>query len=86
MYRLEYVRSAQKELARLPKKQLQAILIRIELLIKQPSPYGSVKLQGYENVHRIRLGDYRVIYSIKDDILLVLVLEVGHRKSVYRKW
>ena len=47
-------------------------------------PRGSIKLQGEDDLYRIRVGDYRVIYTVKDEELIVLVLRVGHRREVYR--
>lgn len=47
-------------------------------------PLGSIKLHGYTTLYRIRSGDYRVIYSIKKDLLIILVVEIGHRKEIYR--
>lgn len=52
-------------------------------LTNQPRPHGYLKLQGFENSYRIRVGDYRVIYEIYDDILQVLIVKVGPRKDIY---
>ncbi|MEE8394652.1 MAG: type II toxin-antitoxin system RelE/ParE family toxin [bacterium] len=54
-------------------------------LAENPRPRGVRKLAGLQNLYRIRQGQYRVIYQILDDLLLVLVLVVGHRRDVYRK-
>ena len=51
-------------------------------LVENPRPYGYIKLKG-KHGYRIRVGDYRIIYDIKDNILLVEVLELGHRKEIY---
>jgi mRNA interferase RelE/StbE len=61
------------------------IVEKIEALADDPRPAGSVKLTGH-GAYRIRVGDYRVIYAVADDQLVVLVVEVGHRREVYRGW
>ena len=53
-------------------------------LADNPRPRGVEKLEGRENRYRIRVGDYRVIYEIHDEVLLVLVVRIGHRREVYR--
>jgi mRNA interferase RelE/StbE len=53
-------------------------------LKENPRPRGSIKLSG-ENAYRIRVSDYRIIYAIYDDRLVVLVIDVGHRREVYRR-
>ena len=82
-YRIEVKRSAEKELRKLPKADLIRILTQIEALADDPRPNGSIKLTNQEN-YRVRVGKYRVLYSIEDDILTVYVVKVGHRKDVYR--
>lgn len=56
---------------------------KLETLETHPRPHDVKKLQGYENTYRVRIGDYRIIYEIPDNILLVWVIEVGHRSRVY---
>lgn len=56
----------------------------IDDLRDEPRPSGSVKLSGADDLHRVRVGDYRIIYSMKDDLLFVLVVEIGHRREIYR--
>jgi mRNA interferase RelE/StbE len=56
----------------------------IDSLAFNPRTHGSVKLSGEENLYRVRTGDYRIIYSIEDDVLIVLIVAVGHRREVYR--
>ena len=53
-------------------------------LAKEPRPKGVKKLSGADDLYRIRVGDYRVVYQIRDDRLIVLVVRIGHRKDVYR--
>lgn len=55
------------------------------MLADDPRPTGVVKLAGDDNLWRIRIGNYRVVYEIYDDQLIVLVLRVAHRKDIYRR-
>ena len=82
-YRIEVKHSATKELSKIPKAALVRILDRIEGLSDDPRPNGSIKLSNQEK-YRLRVGKYRVLYSIEEDILTVYVVKAGHRKDVYR--
>jgi len=53
-------------------------------LANNPRPFGSDKLAGPEELYRVRVGDYRIVYQIQDEALLVLVVKIGHRREVYR--
>jgi mRNA interferase RelE/StbE len=75
--------SAVKELEALPTKDRRKIIARIEGLASEPRPQGCEKLSGVEQ-YRVRQGDYRVVYSVDDDVEVVLVVKVGHRRDVYR--
>ncbi len=82
-YRITIKKSAAKELEAIPKKDLQRIIKRIQSLAENPRPRGSKKLSGQEQ-YRIRQGDYRIVYSIKDKDLLVDIVKIGHRREIYR--
>ena len=82
-YKIEIKKSAAKELSRLPKKELIKVVEKIKLLSDEPRPSGCKKLSGDEK-YRIRIGSYRVLYSIEDEILIVYVVKIGHRKEVYK--
>lgn len=82
-YALEVLRTAQKQLAQIETLQRERIIKAIRLLAEEPRPSGSKKLSG-RLAWRVRVGDYRVIYEIHDGRLLILVVEVGHRRDVYR--
>ena len=58
--------------------------MRIDRLVENPRPVGAIKLAGEEGVYRLRSGDYRILYTLQDNLLLVLVLKIGHRREVYR--
>jgi len=81
-YKIEVKKSAVKELKSIPSNDLKRILAKIEMLEDDPRPVGYIKLTG-EEIYRIRQGNYRILYSIEDDILTVLIVKVGHRKDVY---
>ena len=69
----------------LPRAAQVRIAPKIEALADEPRPPGVKKLAGEEELYRIRVGDYRVIYAIEDAELVVLVVMVGDRKDVYRR-
>jgi mRNA interferase RelE/StbE len=74
-----------KFVARLTDNKLKARIYQALVdLAEDPRPVGSTKLQGSDNLYRIRVSDYRVIYAIQDAVLIVLVVEIGHRREVYR--
>ena len=82
-YKLEFKRSVAKDLRPIPKKDVRRILERIEALPGNPRPAGCEKLSGLER-YRIRQGRYRILYEIIDDQLLVTVVKIGHRRSIFR--
>ena len=77
-------RKAQKILKRLDGDTLKRILAALHNLASEPRPLGVKKLAGYENLFRVRVGDWRIIYAIEDDKLIVLVLEISTRGGAYR--
>ena len=84
-YRVLIKPSAAKEIEAVdPKKDRQRIVAGIRSLADDPRPPGCEKLAGQDDRYRIRGGRYRVIYSVGDGELLVVVVRVGHRKAVYR--
>jgi mRNA interferase RelE/StbE len=82
-YKIRVKKSAEKKLGKLPKKELIKILNKIEDLSDNPHPVGSIKLTSEEK-YRIRVGNYRVLYKVEDDILTVFVVKIGQRKQIYR--
>lgn len=83
-YRIEFTRSAEKDIRRIEKSRIPAIYREIEGLSADPRPRGVKKLAGADRTYRIRIGDYRVVYEIEDDVLLVLVIRIAHRKDAYK--
>ncbi|MCX6351003.1 MAG: type II toxin-antitoxin system RelE/ParE family toxin [Bacteroidetes bacterium] len=83
-YTLFFVKSAQKQLTNIPEPYRSKILQKIEGLAENPRPHGTEKLVNRENDYRIRIGVYRVIYSIFDKKLIIEIIDIDHRKQVYR--
>jgi mRNA interferase RelE/StbE len=76
-------RYAQKQILKLDKKIIPTIKAAIADLANNPRPQGYKKLKG-EDAYRIRVGDYRIIYEINDNTIIVTVVSVGHRKDIYK--
>ena len=83
MYTVFIERYAQKQIAKLDKKILPIVKDAIAGLAFNPRPHGYKKLKG-EEAYRIRIGDYRIIYEIEDEKIIVIVVSVGHRKDIYK--
>ena len=84
-YVVEFSPAARRQLRKLDPPVVKRILRRIERLEKQPRPKIAKRLQGSaEPLYRVREGDYRIVYTIEDDKLMVLVIRIGHRSEVYR--
>lgn len=83
-YAITYKQSASEELLQLPANVAHKVLAAINNLSENPRPYNCIKLKGSINEYRIRIANYRVIYTIKDAVLLIIVIKIAHRKDVYR--
>jgi len=84
VYKVELRPSARKELLKLPRQDQIRLVRSMDALAIDPRPRGVKKLTGIEDLYRIRVGDYRIVYQIQDDRLIVLVVRIRHRKDVYR--
>ena len=82
-YKIAFARSARKELQALSHSIAGRILSKIELLALNPRPSGCKKLRGHSGLWRIRISDYRVIYSIDDDKLIIDISVIRHRSEAY---
>ena len=82
-YTIWVERYAQKQIMRLDKKVIPVIKTAIADLANNPRPTGHIKLKC-EEAYRIRVGKYRVIYEINDEVIIVTIVSVGHRKDVYK--
>lgn len=83
-HRIEFTPAAVRELQALPRPAQQRIKTAIDALAETPRPPGVKKLVAEENLYRIRVGDYRVLFQVQDRQLLVLIVKVGHRSQIYR--
>ncbi|MDZ7752388.1 MAG: type II toxin-antitoxin system RelE/ParE family toxin [Gammaproteobacteria bacterium] len=83
-YKIVFKKSVSKDLRPIPNKDIARILQRMNELQENPRPVGSEKLSGKER-YRIRQGVYRIIYEVADELLVVTVVKVGHRKHVYKR-
>ncbi|MBI4617220.1 MAG: type II toxin-antitoxin system RelE/ParE family toxin [Planctomycetes bacterium] len=83
-YRVEFAPAALRALRALPRDVQRRLRPRIDALTEDPRPAGARKLSGAETLYRVRAGEYRVVYAVEDDRLLVLVVRIGHRRDVYR--
>lgn len=81
-YEVIFHRGALREFDKLPAAAQQRIGEVVDALAEDPRPQGAAKVAGAD-AYRIRVGDYRAVYAVKDDRLVVLVVKVGHRKDVY---
>lgn len=85
-YRVVYDKKFIKDMEKVPRPFQKGLKEIIENLPNNPRPHGSMKLQGSKKtpLYRIRHGDYRIIYTIQDDVLIIILIELGHRKEIYR--
>lgn len=84
-YRIQFSVHAARQLRKLDPTSRRRIQAAVDLLATNPRPPAAMKLVGGSGEWRVRTGDYRVIYEIRDDELLVLVLRMGHRREVYER-
>ena len=83
-YRVEIRPAARRQIKKLPREVQAKVLSRLTCLAEDPRPAGAEALQGYQELYRLRVGQYRVLYEIHDGVLVVVVVRVGHRKEVYQ--
>jgi mRNA interferase RelE/StbE len=84
MYKVVLSKKAEKQLDDIPNPYYWSIRERLKKLQYNPRPGGFRKLAGYQDLYRIRISHYRIIYSIYDDVLKVEVINIDHRKQIYR--
>lgn len=83
-YSVIFSRASRRQLRALPQSVQTRIRARIDALAEDPVPIGAERLAGSQVFLRLRVGDYRIIYEVQHDVLVVYVVKVGHRKDVYR--
>ena len=84
-YTVEVAPPAVKSLRSLDRTTRRRLTAAIDALADDPRPPGCAKMKGEDDLWRVRVGDYRIVYETQDERLLVLVLAAGHRKDIYRK-
>jgi len=83
-YRIEVSATAEKQICKLPRKDQLRVLRAIRPLATEPVPPGSRRVRGYDDVFRIRVGTYRILYRVVGRRLLIIILKTGHRREIYR--
>lgn len=83
-YCIEVKRSAAKALQKIPKTDQKRIADKIDSLAQNPPNPDTTKIKGNNPFHKIRVGDYRIIYEIQEKVLMILIVKIGHRKDVYK--
>jgi len=84
IYQIEFTKQASKQFKNLPFQEQQILAPKIDSLANNPNPNNATKLVGEDNLYRLRVGDYRIIYTIQNEQLLILILKISHRRDVYR--
>jgi mRNA interferase RelE/StbE len=84
MISIEWSNKARKQVSKLPVDVQGKVLAFVDALKENPIPPGIKKLKGYDNIYRKRLGDYRVVWEVMENRLVVLVLKVGQRQGIYQ--
>ena len=84
-YSIEFRPTVLKSLKRFPKRDLVKIKKKIEELGRNLPEPNTTKMKGDNHFHKVRSGDYRIVYEIHNDRLIILIVKVGHRKEVYKK-
>ena len=83
-YRIEFTPAADQDFRSLPHDAQRRLRPKIDALAKNPRHHGAETLAGEKDLYRIRVGDYRVVYQIRDEVLLVVLVRIRHRREVYR--
>jgi len=83
-YRVLVSRRVRKQILRIDRSDQLRIRAALDLLATRPRPPKCVALVGFESTYRVRVGDYRILYSVHDEIRVIAVIRVGHRREVYR--
>ncbi len=84
-YSIVFATAAKRQFDKLPQAIQRRITDSVSQLENDPRPTGVVKLSGKDGLYRLRVGDYRAIYRIEDDRLIILIVKIGHRREIYRE-
>ena len=83
-YRIEVKKSAAKALKKIPKADRKRIVNKIDSFAESRPNSDITKMKGNNPFHKVRVGDYRIVYEIQEEVLLILIVKIGHRKDIYR--
>ncbi|MBA3343185.1 MAG: type II toxin-antitoxin system RelE/ParE family toxin [Gemmatimonadaceae bacterium] len=84
-YEIQLSASAARAFRKLDGATQLRLARQIDSLALNPRPHGTRKLEGERDLYRLRAGDYRIIYTVKDRLLVILVIAIGHRRDIYRR-
>jgi mRNA interferase RelE/StbE len=84
-HRIEVSPAAARQLKKIDRRVLPQIAAKIDALATEPRPQGYEKLSGYDDLYRVRVGDYRIVYGVEDQLVLIVVLKVANRAEVYQR-
>lgn len=84
-HRIEVTPAATRQLKKLDQIVLTKVAAKIDSLADDPRPIGCEKLVGYDGLYRVRVGDYRIVYAVSDEVFLVVVVKVGSRAEIYQR-
>ena len=85
-YRIVFKKSAAKSFKKIPKADQKRIADKIDSLTECPPNPETTKMKGNNPFHRVRVWDYRIIYEIQDEVLIILIVKIGHRSDIYRNF
>lgn len=85
MYKIELAREAEKFIRDQNKALQTKLVIVLRKLAENPRPAKATKLKGLDELYRVRVGSYRIVYTIEDQKLLILIVRIAHRKDVYKR-
>ncbi|HEY5460589.1 MAG TPA: type II toxin-antitoxin system RelE/ParE family toxin [Deferrimonas sp.] len=83
-YTIEFTHRAEKDFRAFPPEIRRRLAPKIDALKRNPRPRGIKSLEGPDGILRLRVGDYRILYQVQDDRLIVLLVKIGHRREIYR--
>ena len=83
-HRIDFTPAARRQFRKLAPEIRKRLAPVIDGLAAEPRPKGAIRLTGLQHAYRLRHGDYRIVYELHDDRLLVLIIRIGHRRKVYR--
>jgi len=84
-FQIEWRKSTKKDLRRIASEEVQKIVDAVAILAADPRPHGCIKMHGSDCAYRIRIGDYRIIYEIYEQRVIIEIVRISHRREVYRK-